>query len=81
MNKVPTNYYGNYKLKAENILKKSDINFVIVRFPIIFRLYFKNKFNRFIEAIKKDKAIMFGDEGYNFSIIYKPKSPIPKTFL
>ncbi len=70
-NKIPTSYYGNYKLKAENILKKSYIDFVIVRFPIIFGLYFKKKFNRFIEAIKDDKATMFGDGSNNFSFIHQ----------
>ncbi len=69
--KEPTNYYGKYKLMAENALIKSKIDYVIVRFPIVFGSYFKERFNRFIEAIKEDKAVIFGSGKNRFSFIYQ----------
>ncbi len=69
--KMPSNIYGKQKLMAEEILKESKNKFVIIRFPIIFGSYFTEKFNRFIDAIKEDRAVIFGNGKNKFSFIHQ----------
>ena len=69
--KNPSDYYGKYKLKSENLLKKSGIDYIIIRFPIIFGNYFKERFVRFIDAIKNNHIVIFGDGRNNFSFIHQ----------
>ena len=69
--KDPVNYYGKYKLMSENLIKKSKIDYVIVRFPIIFGRYFKEKFSGFIDKIRNNHATIFGNGNNYFSFIHQ----------
>lgn len=69
--KKPTNYYGKYKLKAEEYLINSNNKYIIIRFPIIFGSYFSKKFARLLDALKNNKACIFGKGNNHFSFIHQ----------
>ena len=58
----PITFYGKTKLDAEELIKKSNIPWVIVRAPIIYgphQLVVMNRF--FLDAINKGKIYIFGN--------------------
>jgi nucleoside-diphosphate-sugar epimerase len=57
----PITYYGKTKLHAEELIKNSNINWVIVRAPVVYGPYQPSILNQFfISAFKKRKVYIIG---------------------
>lgn len=58
----PITFYGETKLAAEELIKKSDIPWVIVRAPVIYGPFQRTVLNRFfLNALNKKKIYLIGD--------------------
>jgi nucleoside-diphosphate-sugar epimerase len=58
----PISAYGKTKLDAEELIKKYNISWVIVRAPVIYGPYQKSVLNRFfLDATNKGKIYIFGN--------------------
>jgi len=58
----PITYYGKTKLDAEELIKKCDIPWVIIRAPVIYGPHQPSVLNRFfLDAINKGKIYIFGN--------------------
>lgn len=58
----PITYYGKTKLDAEELIKKCDIRWVVIRAPVIYGPHQPPVLNRFfLNAINKGKIYLFGN--------------------
>lgn len=58
---APVTLYGKTKLEAEELIKKSDLPFVIVRAPVVYGPYQPPAINKFfMDAIKNKKVYVIG---------------------
>ena len=62
--KKPINIYGRHKLLAEKILIKSGLEYVIVRFPMVFGHNFRQKFVR-LKSAARGGLLNIIDSGLN----------------
>lgn len=63
--------YGNSKLLAENYLKKSGINYIILRPSLIFGPKEEKFFKKLIKLVKKNKVVpVIGNGKYNVNVVY-----------
>jgi nucleoside-diphosphate-sugar epimerase len=58
----PITIYGKSKLDAEEVIKKYNISWVIIRAPVTYGPYQQPVLNKlFLDAVNKNKAYLFGD--------------------
>ena len=58
----PITYYGKTKLDAEELIKKNNISWVIIRAPVTYGPFQQRVLNKFfLDAVNKKKVLLIGD--------------------
>lgn len=69
--RIPTNIYDVVKINTENYLMNSKLDYIILRFPIIYGPSFAFKFTRMFEAAKSQSIKIFGDGKNKIPFVYE----------
>jgi len=69
--RIPMNIYGVAKIEAENYLMNSGLDYVILRFPIMYGPSFAFKFTRMFEAAKSQSIKIFGTGKNRIPFVYE----------